>query len=77
MPRAWSEKKTMPLAACQRYISFMWDLSAKMVTLSKENVDAALKLIHKWSVEEQWFSECNTESLHGQLTHILSILRLI
>ena len=44
---SWSKKKTRPLAACQQYISFMWDLSAKTVALPKEKVDAALKLIHK------------------------------
>ena len=73
----WSHKKTRPLLTCQQYIGFLWDLLAKTISLPKEKVDAALKLIQEWSVAGQHFLEHDTTSLHGKLIHISCIFKLI
>ena len=72
----WSQKKTRPLAVCQCYIGFVWDLSSKTVALP-DKVDAVLELIHRWSTKGQHFSSHEAASLHGKLVHVSCIFKLI
>ena len=73
----WSLEKLRPLAFIQRYIGFDWDLANQTVSLPKEKLQAVIELAATWTGAEMRVSWTTSARLHGKITHILSIFRLI
>ncbi len=73
----WSQVKTRPLAFCQQYIEFIWDLANRLVCLPKDKLDSILLLIDSWLEQKSTFSAHEAPHLHGKLVHISCIFPLI
>ncbi len=73
----WAPLKTCPLAVCQRYIGFDWDLNCRTVSLPHEKLISVLDLVVSWLKPGAKFSAKDAASLHGKLVHISTIFRII
>ncbi len=73
----WSPAKTRPLAHCQRYIGFDWNLLLYSVSLPDDKLRAIQDLVSTWLEPNARFSSKNAASLHGKLVHVSAIFRLI
>jgi len=73
----WSPQKICPLASCQCYIGFDWDLAAKSVALLDDKLSKLLTTLLLWLSPESRHTQKEAQSLHGRLVHASCIFRLI
>jgi len=65
----WSPQKIHPLASCQRYIGFDWDLAAKSVALPSEKLSKLLATLSLWLSPNARHTRKEAQSLQGRLVH--------
>lgn len=76
----WSASKTKPLASCQRYLGFDWDLTTKSVSFPAEKLKALRDLLSLWLTSRgsgNKFSSHDAAHLHGKLVHAATIFPII
>ncbi|OBZ73599.1 hypothetical protein A0H81_06082 [Grifola frondosa] len=73
----WSIPTTRPLATCQHYIGFNWNLACQSVALPQEKLEGVCSLLTAWRSPGAKFGMCDAAHLHGKLVHISSIFPLI